>query len=331
MGMRPLFIQSALCVLLIAIIASMGPNARPASGSTAGAPLYDQWVADVDPAASVPVSFAASTGGDIAQARMGAAPVWPEEYVAAPAAVLVAAPITVSVAPPSTAAGDPCAPTRPLIAPPLIKSGPSNRRRVAVTIDDTFGASGGKNVASVLDIAKAKGAKLTFFPTGGAFDDHQKAGVATVWKRVLDEGHEIGNHTYDHFNLLKLADKDIQDELDSTQGRLDQILGFHYEMHLMRPPGGNGGNPDLRPDPNGPRVRCVVQRLGYSMAMWSIDSNGTSGFSDYLNRLTNSNAVVNGSIILLHFTTFSVSNVSALIDNLNKRGFEMVTVSQLFA
>jgi hypothetical protein len=41
--------------------------------------------------------------------------------------------------------------------------------------------------------------------------------------------------------------------------------------------------------------------------------------------------VVNGSIIHLHFTTFSVNNVSALIDNLNKRGFEMVTVSQLFA
>jgi len=41
--------------------------------------------------------------------------------------------------------------------------------------------------------------------------------------------------------------------------------------------------------------------------------------------------VGNGSIILLHFTTFSVTNVSALIDNLNKRGFELVTVSQLFA
>src|SRR4029453_13957017 len=186
---------------------------------------------------------------------------------------------------------------------PLIKTGPKDRPRVAVTIDDTFAASGAKNVAIALDLAKAKGAKLTFFPTGGAFDEHEKAGLASVWQRVLAEGHEIGNHTYTHWNLLKLADKDIQDELDSTQGRLDQILGFHYEMHLMRPPGGNGGNPDLRPDPNGPRVRCVVQRLGYSMAMWSIDSNGTSGFTDYLNRLTApSGPVGNGSIILLHFT-----------------------------
>ena len=320
MGMRPLWIQCALCGLLIAIIASMGPNARPASGSSSGAPLYDQWITELAP-----------------EIRIASRPVWPEEFVvaAAPVATPVAAPVAVPVAAPvapsPTAASDPCAPTRPLITPPLVKSGPPDRRRVAVTIDDTFGASGARNVASVLDIAKAKGAKLTFFPTGGAFDDHQKAGLATVWKRVVDEGHEIGNHTYSHYNLLKLADKDVQDEIDATQGRLDQVLGFHYEMHLLRPPGGNGGHPELRPDPNGPRVRCVVQRLGYTMTMWSIDSNGTSGFTDYQNRLTNSSVVVNGSIILLHFTTFSVNNVSALIDNLNKRGFEMVTVSQLFA
>ena len=311
MGMRLLWIQCALCGLLIAIIASMGPNARPASGSTADAPLYDQWVPEV-----------------AQEVRIASRPVWPEEFVLATPTVT---PVVAPVAPSTTVNSDPCAPTRPLIAPTLVKSGPPDRRRVAVTIDDTFGASGARNVASVLDIAKAKGAKLTFFPTGGAFDDHQKAGLATVWKRVIDEGHEIGNHTYSHYNLLKLADNYIQDEIDATQGRLDQILGFHYEMHLMRPPGGNGGHPELRPDTNGPRVRCLVQRMGYTMTMWSIDSNGTSGFTDYQNRLTNSNVVVNGSIILLHFTTFSVNNVSALIDNLNKRGFEMVTVSQLFA
>jgi peptidoglycan/xylan/chitin deacetylase (PgdA/CDA1 family) len=200
-----------------------------------------------------------------------------------------------------------------------------------VTIDDTFGASGAKNVAAVLDVAKAKGARLTFFPTGGAFDDHDKAGLAGVWQRVVADGHEIGNHTYSHWNLLKLGEADIQDELDSTQGRLDQILGFHYEMHLMRPPGGNGGYPTNTADPNGTRVRCVVQRLGYSMTMWSIDSNGTQGFNDYLNRLLAPGVVQNGSIILLHFTTFSVNNVTTLIDILTKRGLELVTVSQLFA
>ncbi|MEO5840680.1 MAG: polysaccharide deacetylase family protein [Acidimicrobiales bacterium] len=318
-----MLIQCALCCLLIGAIASMGADARPASGAPPDTSLYDQWDGGPAPTAT-PVAFAASTGGPA---------FLPEELI--PSTTVAAPPSTVApatpVVPPATAAGDPCAPTRPLIAPVMIKTGPQDRKRVAVTIDDTFGASGARNVASVLDLAKAKGAKLTFFPTGGAFDDHQKAGLTSVWKRALDEGHEIGNHTYTHWNLLKLNEKDIQDELDSTQGRLDQILGFHYDMHLMRPPGGNGGYPDIRPDPNGPRVRCEVQRLGYSMTMWSIDSNGTGGFTDYLNRLTNTNVVTNGSIILLHFTTFSVNNVSALLDNLNKRGFEMVTVSQLFA
>jgi peptidoglycan/xylan/chitin deacetylase (PgdA/CDA1 family) len=240
-------------------------------------------------------------------------------------------PVTTTAPAAPTAPADPCAPTRPLIAPVLIKTGPKDRPRVAVTIDDTFGASGAKNVAAVLDIAKAKGAKLTFFPTGGALDDHEKAGLSSVWKRVLAEGHEIGNHTYTHSNLLKLNEKDIQDELDSMQNRLDQILGTHYEIHLMRPPGGNGGYPDSRPDPNGTRVRCVVQRLGYSLTMWTVDSNGTAGFTDYLNRLLAPGVVGNGTVVLLHFTTFSVTNVSSLIDGLQKRGLQLVTVSQLFA
>jgi peptidoglycan/xylan/chitin deacetylase (PgdA/CDA1 family) len=328
MGMRPVAIQCALCCVLISVIASMGTSAGPAVGSPPDVALYDHWDGDMAPAAT-PVAFEAASDDVSTRARAGSWSFTPDEVIVSTTAVT--APVAPAVAPSATVPSDPCAPTRPLIAPALIKTGPQDRKRVAVTIDDTFAASGAKNVALVLDLAKAKGAKLTFFPTGGAYDDHQKAGLQGVWKRVLDEGHEIGNHTYSHWNLLKLADKDIQDELDATQGRLDQILGFHYEMHLMRPPGGNGGYPDIRPDPNGPRVRCAVQRLGYSMTMWSIDSNGTSGFTDYLNRLTNTNVVTNGSIILLHFTTFSVNNVSALLDNLNKRGFEMVTVSQLFA
>ena len=329
MGMRVVTIQCALWFALVALIASMGPDARTVTSSTAAAATApDPWLsaltvdASTDPAPLLTVATT-PTG-------------WPSDLIPlvlnstptpAPVAVL---PVTLAATPAPAASTDPCAPTRPLIAPVLIKTGPKDRPRVAVTIDDTFGASGAKNVASVLDVAKAKGAKLTFFPTGGAFDDHEKAGLSSVWRRVVAEGHEIGNHTYSHWNLLKLAEKDIQDELDSTQGRLDQILGFHYEMHLMRPPGGNGGYPDSRPDPNGTRVRCVVQRLGYSMTMWSIDSNGTAGFNDYLNRLSATGVVNNGSIILLHFTTFSVANVSTLIDVLTKRGFELVTVSQLF-
>ena len=48
-------------------------------------------------------------------------------------------------------------------------------------------------------------------------------------------------------------------------------------------------------------------------------------------RLLAPGVVQNGSIILLHFTTFSVNNVTTLIDILTKRGLELVTVSQLFA
>jgi hypothetical protein len=64
--------------------------------------------------------------------------------------------------------------------------------------------------------------------------------------------------------------------------------------------------------------------------MWSIDSNGTAGFQSYVNKIVAQ--ARNGSIILLHFATFSPDNLATLIDRLrNERHLEPVTVSQLFA
>ena len=251
--MRALSVQLAMCFVVVALVATMGPVVSSVTTASAG-PAVDAPMGDTVPAPAVQpvvIDNAASPPGTTEPVlTFLASDLMLSTLPALPAAVAAAPATTGSPPAPTTPlTTDPCAPKRPLVAPALIKTGPKDRPRVAVTIDDTFGASGAKNVAAVLDVAKTKGARLTFFPTGGAFDDHDKAGLAGVWKRVVADGHEIGNHTYSHWNLLKLGETDIQDELDSTQGRLDQILGFHYEMHLMRPPGGNGGYPTNTPDP----------------------------------------------------------------------------------
>ena len=209
--------------------------------------------------------------------------------------------------------------------PPFIRSGPSNRPRVGLTIDDMFGASGAESVSALLDLAKQKDVKFTFFPTGGALADHLAAGRQGVWRRVIDEGHEIGNHTYTHANLTKLSDQQIRDELRRTQDELNRVLGFAYPMRMMRPPGGAGGFT------NGgdPRIMNVITPLGYSMVMWSIDSNGTAGNASYTTKIL-ANAH-NGTIVLAHFTTYAVGNYPALIDGLRARKLEPTNVSGLFS
>ena len=210
------------------------------------------------------------------------------------------------------------------VLPPLIRSGPSDRPQVAVTIDDIFGAGGADQLDGALDIARDRNVKLTFFPTGGAIEAHTGAGKQGVWRRVVQEGHEIGNHTYTHRALTSLPDQEIRDELTWTQKLLNDALGFEYKMRLMRPPGGSGGagNGD-------PRLLAILAELGLTMTMWTIDSHYTTGNASYLNKIMGS--ARNGSIVLLHFQTFGLPSLAALLDGLPTRGLQPVTVTQMFA
>ena len=209
--------------------------------------------------------------------------------------------------------------------PSFIRSGPTNRPLVGLTVDDMFGASGADSVSALLDLAKQKSVKFTFFPTGGALADHLAAGRQGVWRRVIDEGHEIGNHSYTHANLTKSSDQQIRDELNRTQDELNRVLGSSYPMRMMRPPGGAGGFTDG----GDPRIMNVITPLGYSMVMWDIDSNGTAGNASYTAKIL-ANAQ-NGTIVLAHFTTYAVGNYPALIDGLRARKLEPTNVSGLFS
>jgi len=204
------------------------------------------------------------------------------------------------------------------------RSGPATRPRVALTIDDLWGTSGADNVTRVLDVAREKNVKLTFFPTGGALLGHLAAGRQDVWQRVVAEGHEIGNHTSSHPNLTRLTDEQIRSELDSTADALARVLGATpYVMRAMRPPGGAGGFVDG----GDPRIMQVLRKAGYSMVMWTIDANGASGNLAIAAKILNN--VKPGSIVLFHFTEYSADGFGALIDELRKRGLEPVTVSAL--
>jgi hypothetical protein len=75
---------------------------------------------------------------------------------------------------------------------------------------------------------------------------------------------------------------------------------------------------------------AVLRELGYSMVMWTIDSNNTGAKLPFPYKIIDQAA--NGSIVLLHFTTFPVANYPGMIDRLrNERHLEPTNVSGLFA
>jgi peptidoglycan/xylan/chitin deacetylase (PgdA/CDA1 family) len=245
----------------------------------------------------------------------------------------------VSRPPPTTTPSHPAPTTTPPIAskqplealvphlPRYIRAGPATQPWVAITVDDIFGTAGVNDLATVLDIAKDRHVQFTFFPTGGALEGHLHAGRQDVWQRAVREGHEIGNHGYTHRAFTELSDQELRAELTNTQRMLDRVLGsdVQYRMRLARPPGGAGGMGG-----GDPSIMAVLTDLGYSMVMWTIDSNNTGANNPFPFKIINNAA--NGSIVLLHFTTFPTANFPGLIDRLrNERHLEPTNISGLFA
>jgi peptidoglycan/xylan/chitin deacetylase (PgdA/CDA1 family) len=212
--------------------------------------------------------------------------------------------------------------------PKWIRNGPTDRARVALTIDDMWGNFGADNAEAAMNVAKAKNVKLTFFPTGGALEDHIRLGRQATWRRAVAEGHDIGNHTYTHSNLAKLTDEQIRYEMQHTADLLAQCLGpsVPYTMRLMRPPGGGGGFVTG----GDPRIMNVITSFGYSMTMWTVDANGVKGNAAFIAKAM-ANAV-NGEIVLIHFTEFTPDGLPTLIDRLrNEKKLEPTSVTGLFS
>jgi peptidoglycan/xylan/chitin deacetylase (PgdA/CDA1 family) len=110
------------------------------------------------------------------------------------------------------------------------KTGASGRR-IALTFDD---GPDPRTTPRILDSLREHDLKATFFVLGR----HVKERPGLL-RRIVKEGHTVGNHTYNHTDMSDLSQKRMRLELRRTQAAVDDALGYHYPMVLMRPPYGN--------------------------------------------------------------------------------------------
>ena len=179
---------------------------------------------------------------------------------------------------------------------------------VALTFDD----GPGPYTERLLDMLASRGDVATFFMLG-----QNASRYPATLVRMMAEGHQLANHTYDHAQLTALDAQQVADEVDSTSKIIEQLTG-------MKPQA-------LRP-PYGAHNALVDKASGMPLVLWDVDTLDWQHHDPDKTLKIAMKQVHPGSIILMHdIHETSVQAVPRLLAKLEKKGYALVTVDQLFA
>lgn len=190
----------------------------------------------------------------------------------------------------------------------------NERNKIALTFDD-----GPHPVYTpmILDILKEYGIHATFFMVGTNAERYPE-----LVRRIQREGHEIGNHTYNHANLKKTNTVNIRNEIEHAENAILQI--GDQRPKLLRPPGGLYDG----------RVCDAACALDYDIILWTIDTRDWAHTPSQAIVENVENNIRCGDIILCHDfiggdPSPTPEALRIFIPALLRERYEFVTVSEL--
>ena len=183
---------------------------------------------------------------------------------------------------------------------------------------------------AILDILQREHVPATFFIVG-----KQGEAYPDLVRRIVDDGHEIGNHTFTHPNLGEVPLSLTRLELTATQRLIESLTG--RSTVLFRPPYFGDAEAD-RPQEVQPAY--VAQQMGYVVVGvridpddWKLPVTANDIVNRTLDRALDTNPETRGEVILLHDSggdrSATVEALPELIHQLKQRGFRFVGVSEL--
>ncbi len=198
---------------------------------------------------------------------------------------------------------------------------------IALTFDD---GPDPEWTPAILDILKRENVPATFFVIGKNGQAHPD-----LLRRIINEGHEIGNHTFTHPNLGEIPGRITVLELNATQRLIESITG--RSTVLFRPPYFGDAEAD-KPEEVEPAK--IAERLGYIMVGLRIDPGdwkpGVSAdeiVQKTVDKAMDTNSETRGQVVLLHDSggdrSATIEALPGLIHELRARGFKFVLVSDL--
>ena len=180
-------------------------------------------------------------------------------------------------------------------------------KKIALTFDD-----GPHPIYTplLLEGLRERKVKATFFLMGSAVEQYPE-----LVKEMAEDGHLIGNHTYHHVSLARADEALIEKEVYTVNELLEQTTG--QSPQFIRPPFGEYS-------------KSLEQQTGMICVLWNIDPLdwSTKDASKVVRRVV-TNARENGIILMHDQYQTSVRAALTIIDELQKQGYEFVTVEEL--
>ena len=183
--------------------------------------------------------------------------------------------------------------------------GDTNSKKIYLTFDE--GYENGMT-PKILDVLKAKNVKAIFFVTMPYLNNE-----GALVKRMVNEGHYVGNHTMNHPSLPTISESELRKELDELNNAFKTQYG--QSMKFMRPPKGEYSVDVLK----------IANEMGYCTLFWSFayddwEANKQRG-ADYAIKKVSDN-IHNGAVLLLHAVSKdNADGLETIINTLISEGY----------
>ncbi|SFJ24899.1 polysaccharide deacetylase family sporulation protein PdaB [Halobacillus dabanensis] len=192
---------------------------------------------------------------------------------------------------------------------------PISSKYIAITFDD---GPSPKYTPEILDILEEYDARATFFVVGSRAQENP-----SIIKSMVEDGHELANHSYHHPDFTGISKQDLISEMDNTAAVLENLTGVPPK--LFRPPGGVYN--DI--------IVNTANEEGYMVVMWSWHQDTRDWKSPGVHKIVSTvlNNTRNGDIVLFHDyggdRSQTVKALKQILPQLKEEGYEFVTVSEL--
>ncbi|MGG3470282.1 polysaccharide deacetylase family protein [Neobacillus pocheonensis] len=193
----------------------------------------------------------------------------------------------------------------------LISNGSLQKKEIALTFDAGSDAAG----IAILDVLKKYNLKATFFLTGKWVEK-----FPNLAKRIADEGHEIGNHSYSHPDALKTPSGDFKQDIIKAEQAIKTSTGKSPQPYFRFPFGSYNAT-----------TLKTVGEAGYRYSIqWSLDTIDWQQPTTEVIVSRIKAGASNGDIILMHIGGINTPKaVDTVIPWLQAQGYQLVTLTEL--